>query len=340
MSRYRIGVVGLVHDHVWDVVPGFLNDERAELVAVADANPPLLGQAQEKWHVQRVFGSWREMLDKTPLEAVIVYGENSLAVEVVEAAAAKGVHVMVEKPMAATLEQADRMLIAAKKAGITLMVNWPTAWNPNFATALDMAATGEIGEVFKVRYRAAHEGPQEYGCTPYFCEWLFDKQRNGGGALMDYCCYGAAYAAFLLGRPNVATAIAGRMARDYITVEDNAVILAKYDRGLAICEASWTTYGFGYELMINGSKGTVRSDGRSVQIARSSDENPQGVEARPLAEDRRNAAAHFLSCVAKKCEPEGLCNPMVSRNAQEILEAGVLAAETGTTIPFPVVSRR
>jgi predicted dehydrogenase len=340
VSRYQIGVVGLVHDHVWDVVPGFLADVRSEIVAVADVNPPLLAQAKEKWNVQQVFECWNEMLEKTQLDAIIVYGENSMAAEVVEAAAARRIHVMVEKPMAATLEQADRMLIAARRAGITLMVNWPTAWNPNFATAVDMATTGELGEVFKVRYRAGHEGPQEYGCTPYFCEWLFDKGRNGGGALIDYCCYGAAYAACLLGRPNAATAVAGRMVREYITVEDNAVILAKYNKGLAICEASWTTYGLGYELMINGSKGTVRSDGRSVQIAHNSDEGPQSVEVRPLSEDKRNAAAHFLACLEQQREPEGLCDPVVSRNAQEILEAGILAAETGSTVPFPVVSRR
>ncbi|MGI6081313.1 MAG: Gfo/Idh/MocA family protein [Limnochordia bacterium] len=340
MGRYKIGVVGLEHDHVWDVVPGFLADERSEVVAVADANPPLVAQAKEKWDVEQGFGCWREMLDRIPMDAVIVYGDNAMGVDVVEAAASKGLHAMVEKPMAATLRQADRMLIAAEKAGITLMINWPTAWNPNFATAVDMATASEIGEVFKVRYRAAHEGPQEYGCTPYFCEWLFDKDRNGGGALIDYCCYGAAYAAHLLGRPNAATAIAGRLMREYITVEDNAVILAKYDKGLAICEASWTTYGFGYELMINGSRGTLRSDGRSVQIARNSSEAPQTVETRPLPDDRRNAASHFLTCIDEKRAPEGMCNPVVSRNAQEILEAGIIASETGSTVPFPVVSRR
>ena len=201
MSRYKVGVVGLEHDHVWDVVPGFLADERSEIVAVADANPPLLDQAKEKWGVEQVFGCWIEMLEKTALDAVIVYGDNSIGADVVEAAAAKGLHVMVEKPMAATLRQADRMLIAAEKAEIILMINWPTAWNPNFATAVDLATSGEIGDVFKVRYRAAHEGPQELGCSPYFCEWLLNKERNGGGALIDYCFYGAAYAAQLLGRP-------------------------------------------------------------------------------------------------------------------------------------------
>ena len=91
--------------------------------------------------------------------------------------------------------------------------------------------------------------------------------------------------------------------KDYIAVEDNAVILAKYDKGLAICEASWTTHGFGYELMINGSGGTVRSDGRSVQIARNSGEVPQTVEVKPLPDYRRNAAAHFLTCIEENVLP-------------------------------------
>ena len=340
MSKYRVGVIGLVHDHVWDVVPGFLADSRSELVAVADVNDSLVSQAKEKWDVENTFSCWREMLEKVALDAVIVYTENSLGADVVETAAAKGIHVMVEKPMAATLEQADRMLIAAYQAGITLMVNWPTAWSPNHATALRMATEGEIGDIFKVRYRAAHQGPKELGCTPYFYEWLFDKRRNGGGALIDYCCYGAAYAALLLGRPNAATAIGGRMIKDYITVEDNAVILAQYHKGLAICEASWTTHGFGYELMINGTRGTIRSDGGGLQVADGSGQAPQDVKAQPLPSEEASAAAHFLTCLEKKQTPAGLCNPVVSRDAQEILEAGVIAVETGSTVPFPVVSRQ
>ena len=75
--------------------------------------------------------------------------------------------------------------------------------------ALDLAQSGEIGEVWQVRYRAAHQGPKEMGASEYFCDWLYDPNRNGGGALMDYCCYGAVLSRVLLGRPHSVTAVTG-----------------------------------------------------------------------------------------------------------------------------------
>lgn len=339
MARFRIGVVGLVHDHVWDVVPGFLSDARAQLVAVCDVNEPLLEKAKGTWGVSTTFTSYFEMYDAVKLDAVLVYTDNASAAEVVEAAAARGIHALVEKPMAATLEQADRMVKAARDAGTTLMVNWPTAWNPPLVLALEMALRGNIGDVFKVRYRASHQGPKEMGCSPYFYEWLYDKRRNGAGALMDYCCYGANYAAHLLGRPNAVTAVAGRFVKEDIALEDNAVILAKYHNGLAICEASWTQHGFGYELMINGSEGSLRSDRVTLQVADVASKQGRDIAVPDLPPDRRNAAAYFLTCLAEQRPAEGVCNPVTARNAQEILEAGILAAETGCTISLPVVRR-
>ncbi|HHW11247.1 MAG TPA: Gfo/Idh/MocA family oxidoreductase [Firmicutes bacterium] len=340
MTKIRIGVAGLIHDHIWHVASGFLTDPRCEVVAVADINPSLQKKALQDWSVSHIFDSYEEMMDKISPDAVLVYTDNASAADIVEYAAERGIHALVEKPMAATLEQADRMLIAAKKHGITLMVNWPTAWSRAHQAALEIAKRGDIGDIYKVRYRAAHQGPKEIGCSPFFYEWLYDKKRNGAGALMDYCCYGADYAAYLMGRPNAVVSVAGRFIKDYITVDDNAVIVAKYPHGLAICEASWTQYGFGYELMINGSAGSVRSDGKRVYIADERQKEECEISAPELPIERSSAAAYFLTCLIEHRPIEGLCNAVVSRNAQEILEAGILSAESGTAISLPVVSRR
>ena len=70
-----------------------------------------------------------------------------------------------------------------------------------------MAQAGEIGQLWQVKYRAAHQGPVELGCSRQFCEWLYDEELNGAGALMDYCCYGAVLAEVLLGKPDQVTGI-------------------------------------------------------------------------------------------------------------------------------------
>ena len=110
---------------------------------------------------------------------------------------------MVEKPMAADLAGAVRLQNAANGTGVQLMVNWPIAWWPQLQQALRLAAEGRIGRVFQVNYRAAHAGPREIGCSEAFSDWLLDPVRNGGGALVDYCSYGAALVCHLLGlRPS------------------------------------------------------------------------------------------------------------------------------------------
>src|SRR5262249_6574529 len=154
-------------------------------------------------------------------------------VRLTELAAAKRLHVLVEKPMAADLAGADRMLAAVRRAGARLMVNWPFAWWPQMQHALRLARDGELGNLWQVKYRAAHAGPREIGCSPYFCEWLYDPRRNGAGALMDYCCYGAALARCLLGVPARVSAVAGRFVKEDILVEDNAVLVMTYPHGLA-----------------------------------------------------------------------------------------------------------
>ena len=106
---------------------------------------------------------------------------------------------MVEKPMAATLEQADRMLTAARKAGTVLMVNWPTAWNRGIRTAYRLVREGAIGQVWQLLWRGGHCGPDELGCSEQFCDFLFDKHLNGAGAFGDYGGYGASLCVLFLG---------------------------------------------------------------------------------------------------------------------------------------------
>src|SRR5262249_13858401 len=157
----------------------------------------------------------------------------------VEAAAAKGLHVISEKPMAATLEQAERMLRAAQKAGTLLLINWPTAWSAAWQELARRASAGDIGEKRYVRYRSPHNRPVAIGCAPSFIRDLTTPEINGAGALMDYCCYGADLAALLLGAPQTVTGMRGYFGTEplYAASDDNAVIIAKYPRAFAVCEA-------------------------------------------------------------------------------------------------------
>lgn len=341
MARLRVGVLGLTHDHVWDNLPDLVRSPLGELTAAADPNDDLLERVRSEFGCPRTFRDYDEMLEQVELDAVYVYADNAMGAELAEWAASRGLHVMVEKPMAADLEGADRMLAAAREAGVQLMVNWPFAWWPGLQKAMTMALTGGIGALLGVRYRAAHEGPKEIGCSRHFYEWLYDPDLNGAGALMDYCCYGAALARHLLGVPNRVVAVAGRLHKQYIEVEDNAVIVMQYPHAIAVAEASWTQVGHltSYVTAIYGSEGTLLVEpGAKGRVLLATREEPDGreVEVPPLPDDMRSATAFFLSRIADGKPIDGLCSAEVGRDAQEILEAGLIAAAEGTAVSLPL----
>jgi predicted dehydrogenase len=342
----RVGVLGLEHDHVWGNLQDLLASPLGRLVAAAEPHAELRERFQSATGCSTVYPEYASLLGRSDLDAVYVFADNAQSAELAAQAARRGLHVLVEKPMAANLAGAERMLAAAREAGVTLMVNWPIAWRPQLQKALALIAEGAIGPVHGTRFRSAHAGPRAYGCTPYFCDWLYDASRNGAGALMDYCCYGAALARTVLGQPSRVTAMAGRLATDAITVDDNAVIVMQWSHALAVTEASWTQIGevASGTAVFYGSAGTLvvepGADGRVLLATR---DQPAGavVEAPEPPDMQRNASAHFLSRIALGAPITGLCSPEVGRDAQEILEAGLRSTASGqaVSLPLPVYLR-
>jgi len=324
----------MVHDHVWGDLKHWAKLPNVELVAAADINAPLRERAQSQYGVARTYSSLQEMLDKEDLDIVHAAAENNAGAQIVEACAERGIHVISEKPMAATRAQADRMLEAATKAGISLMINWPTAWNPAFQEWKRRIDRGDIGTINYLKYRSAHNGPKEIGCDPYFWEWLYDAEKNGAGALMDYCCYAADIAALFLGLPDAVTGMRGVLVKDYPLPDDNAIIVMKYPHAFAVAEASWSqvvpsaessnpvAYGTGGSLAVSGKNVIWQRPGEETEV----------IPAPELVAPYRNGPEYFLHCVENGLPIEGFCSPKVSRDAQEILAAGLLSADTGQTV--------
>lgn len=329
VDKLRVGVLGLVHDHVWDILDQFKEVEDVEVTCAYDVNEPLLAKVRESGI--KTYNSYEDLLSEEEIDAVIVYTENSRHADITELVAEKGLHIMVEKPMAANLQQAERMLKAAKKYGIKLMVNYPTAWYPTFREAHRLAREGSIGRVYQVRYRAAHEGPKEIGCSPYFYEWLYNKELNGAGAFMDYCCYGANLCRWILGVPEKAVALAGTYVRDYLTVEDNAVLLMGYKKAMGIAEASWSQIGEGippkYTLVINGSDGVIAAAGKDLRIYTAEKKGWETVEPSPLDKELESGPQHFVTCIREDRPFDDVVSAAYNRDAQAILQAGLISMQ-------------
>jgi len=335
-ETHRVAVCGLVHDHVWGELAHWRDCPGCEVVAAADPNEELRERVRGMGIVG-VYSDWREMADAEEFDIAAVYGANSDAVEVVEGLAPRGVHFVIEKPMAARLEQADRMVKAADAAGVTLMVNWPIAWHAALHEAGRRVAAGDIGQPFYMNVYMGHAGPKEIGCSEHFYGWLYDANKNGAGALMDYCCYGAAVSRWWFGQPQAVQAVAGRLVRDYLTVEDNAIITMLYPTLFAETQASWSTVPGRHDLVVRGDQGTLCTTDNYRKLVIATGKGPgEEVEPQPLPENEGNAALYLTSCLNEGAAPQGLVSAQVGRDAQEVLEAGLIAAAEGRRVELPL----
>ncbi len=344
MKPFRLLVAGLVHDHVWTFLPDFARIPGVRIVGGADPNRPLREKLRRTHGVTALFESPRELFARVEADAVLVCASNAGSVPIVEAAAARGLHALVEKPMAATAAGARRMLAAARRHGTRLMVNWPTAWNPAFARAMELAGAGDIGPIFHARIHMAHQGPKEAGCSPYFWRWLYDPKENGAGAIVDYAGYGAAVMAALWGRPKEVVAVARRLVKPGLRVDDNALLIATWPTRTALAQASWTQNPDFHEALFLGTKGTLETvRGKLVRTyTRPEDFSHWGAERQNRKEiplprlpaGRRNGPDHFVHSLRSGRPFTPLCRAETGLLAQEILDAGIRSERTGRRVTF------
>jgi predicted dehydrogenase len=152
MSTYRVAVVGFANSHVVGLMDSFAAQPDVKFVAAVDTVPetPSVSDYQltRKWNLRRAreligiprfYDDWKELLPREEPDIVICCAENAQHVDVTEAAASVGAHVILEKPMAASYEDAVRMADAARAAGVRLMTNWSTAWSPAVRVAHRLA---------------------------------------------------------------------------------------------------------------------------------------------------------------------------------------------------------
>tara|TARA_R110002096_G_scaffold83431_21_gene193500 strand:- start:2267 stop:3265 length:999 start_codon:yes stop_codon:yes gene_type:complete len=329
---HRIATLGLHHDHVWGNLEELQRTGRAELVAAADTDRELLDKYQTQFP-GKIYESYEELLSNEELDAVYIFGSNKLSEDLTVMACERGLHCLIEKPMAATLEGADRMLAAATTNKVRIMINWPFVWWPQLRHGIAMAQAGELGQLWQVKYRAAHEGPVELGCSRQFCNWLYDEELNGAGALMDYCCYGAVLAEVLLGKPTRVDGLKINTGlKPDLTLEDNAMLLLSYPHALATTEASWTQIGklTSYSTTLYGSEGTLLIEpGPDGKIHLATSEQPDGQELQVPDQPAhlKNASLHFLAAIEDpSLEIYPLCEEKHCREAQWILEEGIKSA--------------
>jgi len=348
MTRLNVGVLGLSHDHVWSNLSALTGGDLGCLAAAAEPDPVLRERLRGLYGDTAVHASFDDLLDRRDLDAVFVFSDNRTSAELGVRALERRLPVMIEKPMAADLPGAEALMSAARRTRTPLMVNWPTAWRPALRHGLNMVMGGAVGEPIQLNHRGGHAGPREFGCSPQFSEWLYDPKRNGGGALIDYCGYGALLCRLVLGQPERVTAVTPAPRKPDLIAEDNAVAVLSYPKAIGLLEASWTQIGSepGFAMVVYGERGTLivhqpraTHESQRVGAGRVQLITPAGnrdIEPPPLPSDERDGPTHFLSCLRNGGEITDLCAADIGRDVQEIITAALLASAHRRVVGLPL----
>jgi len=361
MSKtYRLGVIGFAHMHVNSLIDRFNELPNVEWVACADTVPDVpslsmgrstrgytLKRAHKEIGIPKVYDDYRAMLDKEGFDIIIFCPENARHPDVAEAIAGRGIHMVTEKPMAASLSGALRMVRAAEANSVELVINWPSTWQSAIRTMKKLIDSGVVGDVWEFKLRnGASMGPLAYGQNitdqEKGAEW-WHQAAPGGGALLDYCCYGACLSRWMLGQPAVAVyGIKANMTSHYGDADDNAVLTVRFPKALAILEGTWTTWSAGVPTgpVIYGSRGTLVANRRigedgvarsvvEVYTSRHGHGPDQVLEGDPLPEGRTTLAEEVIHHLETG---DPLHPTLEMRNNLEmmaILDAGIRSAASG-----------
>lgn len=239
----KVALAGLSHDHVYLLMQHYKKGE-VTITGIAESDPVLIEKFKKNYHLpdSLFYRDLSALLKSRKPEVVMAFGPNSAHLPVVEVCAPLHVHVMVEKPLATTVEDAERIVALADKYHIHVLTDYETSWYASNQTLYRQVKENEIGEVRKMVAHDGHQGPREIGCSPQFLSWLTDPKTNGAGALFDFGCYGANLMTWLMDgkAPAAVYATAKQIKPDiYPKVDDDATIVLDYPDATGIIEASW-----------------------------------------------------------------------------------------------------
>lgn len=336
----RVAIVGLSHAHVHWIL-GREKKGDIEIVGIAESDTSLARRYSEQhgYSMTIVYTSMEEMIAKVKPEAVLAYNSIYDHLKVVEYCAPRHIHVMVEKPMAVSLDHANKMLALAKQNNILLLTNYETTWYGSNEKAYDMVKNEKaVGEIRKIVFNTGHKGPKEIGCNPEFLAWLTDPVLNGGGAITDFGCYGANLSTWFMDgeHPVTVTAVTQQIKPDiYPKVDDDATIILTYKKAEVIILASWNwpynrkdmqVYGVsGYVFCKNGTEMMVKADENKEEVP---------LTAKALPENRNDPFIYFKNVIRGNIQPAAFDLSTAANNeiVVKILEAAKESAKTGRRI--------
>jgi predicted dehydrogenase len=345
-GKVKVGIIGSgfeadIHAASFQLMP-----EEAEVVAVASPTPGNAAKLAERYGIPRVFEDYRKMLQQPDLEMVTITAPNRLHAQMTYDIANAGKHVICEKPLCITLDEADEMIDTCRRKGVLLLYAEELFFTPKYVKAKEMADNGAFGKVHLVKQSEKHFGPH--------ANWFWDVEQSGGGVFMDMGCHGIAFCYWFLGRPAIKDVLCHMgtyVHADRTEGEDESVCILEFVNGaVGVVENSWArrggmddrieVYGEGgvtYANLHMGNALPTYSEygyGYAVEKAPSTKGWTYPVFAELWNYGFPQEMRHFARCARGKEEPDATGQD--GRVVMEALYAGYASAGSGskTRLPF------
>jgi glucose-fructose oxidoreductase len=350
----KIVGINFDHFHMGDLLRMAYEHPQAEIVGICDEQPERMRTAASNFAIpsERVFTDYRMCLEQAKPDIAILCPATARHAEYVEKVAPFAVHILMEKPLAASLADADAMIRAMEATGNTLAINWPLVWYPTHRTAKRLIDEGVIGDVIEVHYYDGNRGPLYHLADKVEVSeeevrkrkphsWFY-KRASGGGSLLDYLGYGVTLGTwFHKGRaPLEVTTIVDEPVD--LEVDEHSVTIARYDCGLSKYETRWGTFTDPWThqpqpkcgFVIVGSEGTISSyDFEPVVHLQTRDHlAAKDVPVDELRPPRQNPIQYLIHCLETGEPVAGPLSPAVSRIGQQIVDTAVISAREKRTV--------
>jgi predicted dehydrogenase len=356
VAKYGVLGISFDHMHMGDLLRQVADHPDAEIAGIFDPDRSRMAGAIETFSIpeSRVFTDLEACLSNTRADLAILCSSTATHADYVERIAPRAPAVMVEKPFAANVSDARRMIAAMGRAGGRLAINWPLAWVPSHVTAKRLLSEGTIGRLVEFHYYGGNRGPlfhlaDKVEVSPEEVEaqkpgsWWY-KRASGGGSLLDYSGYGATLGTWYMDgeAPVEVTCVVDETLG--IEVDQHSVTVCRYARGLSKIETRWGTFTDPWVIqtqpkcgfVLVGTDGTISSydyEGH-VTVQTREEPAPTHVRADTLAPDARGPVEYMLARIGDGGPITGPLDPSLCLVAQRIIDSAVASAETKRTVPL------
>ena len=354
MQPFRIVGISFDHMHMGDLLRLVADHEEAEIAGIFDPDRGKMQGAIDSFGIpgDRVFTDFDAAMAAGPYDLAILCAATADHADYAERLAPHGVHLFVEKPFAASVADARRMLAAMAPTGKRMAINWPLAWVESHVTARRLIEEGVIGELLEVHFYDGNRGPlwhladkEEVSAEEVERlkpqSWWYRK-ASGGGSLLDYLGYGATLGTWYRNGEAPLEVTCTVDQTPGIEVDQHAIAVCRYARGLSRMETRWGTFTDPWHIQPQpkcgftfvGTDGTLASDDYAdhVTLQTRARPEPHPVPADPLPAGRRNAIEYVLGCLRSGRPIEGPLAPDLCLTAQRIVDTAARAAEERRTL--------